>query len=90
VWLQLLLAANVVPSSLIFHPDDGSDTFLRNVGSYKSHTVSHPRRRYSSIIRWFVPGSSDFNANFSFKRNNAVLRNCHAHSTFSEWMNDFD
>jgi hypothetical protein len=27
-----------------FHPDDGGDTFLRNVGSYNSHTKSHPRR----------------------------------------------
>jgi hypothetical protein len=26
-------------------PDDGGNTFLRNIGSYKSHTVSHPRRR---------------------------------------------
>jgi hypothetical protein len=30
------------------HPDDGGDMFLRNVGSYKSHTASHSRRRYSS------------------------------------------
>jgi hypothetical protein len=29
-------------------PDDGGDIFLRNVGSYKSHTPSHPRRRYST------------------------------------------
>jgi hypothetical protein len=27
---------------------DGSDRFLRNIGSCKSHTVSHPRRRRSS------------------------------------------
>jgi hypothetical protein len=26
------------------HPEDGGDTILRNVGSYKSHTVSSPRR----------------------------------------------
>jgi hypothetical protein len=25
-----------------FHPDDGGDTFLGNVRSYKSHTASHP------------------------------------------------
>jgi hypothetical protein len=25
--------------SNIIHPDDGDDTFLRNVGSYKSHTT---------------------------------------------------
>jgi hypothetical protein len=26
------------------HPEDGDDTILRNVGSYKSHTASSPRR----------------------------------------------
>jgi hypothetical protein len=31
-----------------FHLDDGGDTFLRNVCSYKSRTASHPRRRHSS------------------------------------------
>jgi hypothetical protein len=29
---------------------DGDDTFLRNVGSNQSHTVLHPRRRYSSLM----------------------------------------
>jgi hypothetical protein len=36
--LQLLVTAKV-PSSPIRHPDDGSDMFLRNIGSYKSHTA---------------------------------------------------
>jgi hypothetical protein len=31
--------ANVVPSSLIIHPDNGGNTFLRNVGSFKSYTL---------------------------------------------------
>jgi hypothetical protein len=36
---RLLDAACVVPSSPIFgHPDEGGARFLRNVGSYKSHT----------------------------------------------------
>jgi hypothetical protein len=26
------------------HPDDRGSKFLRNVGSYKSHTAYHPRR----------------------------------------------
>jgi hypothetical protein len=30
------------------HPDDGGVNFLRNVGSYKSRTAKHPRRRNSS------------------------------------------
>jgi hypothetical protein len=28
----------------LVHPEDGGDTILRNVGSYKSHTASSPRR----------------------------------------------
>jgi hypothetical protein len=28
----------------LVHPEDGGDTIIRNVGSYKSHTVSSPRR----------------------------------------------
>jgi hypothetical protein len=40
--------ANIVPSSRDCHPDDGGDTFLRNVGSYKSHKASHPRSWHSS------------------------------------------
>jgi hypothetical protein len=30
---------NVIPSSLFLITDYGGDTFLRNVGSYKSHTA---------------------------------------------------
>jgi hypothetical protein len=40
-----------VTPSYIFdscHPDDGGDTILRNVGSYKSHTAHHPRGRVSA------------------------------------------
>jgi hypothetical protein len=42
------------------HPDDREDTFLRNVGSYKSHTVSLPKRWHSSIflfLCFFTAGS---------------------------------
>jgi hypothetical protein len=28
----------------LVHPEDGGDTILQNVGSYKCHTVSSPRR----------------------------------------------
>jgi hypothetical protein len=48
--LRLLGIANVVPSSpILVNPDDGGDTFLRNVASDKIHTVSHPRRWHSSF-----------------------------------------
>jgi hypothetical protein len=31
-----------------FYPEDGGDTFLRNIGSHKNYTVPHPRKRHSS------------------------------------------
>jgi hypothetical protein len=31
-----------------FYPEDGGDTFLRNVGSHKNYTAPHPRKRHSS------------------------------------------
>jgi hypothetical protein len=45
---QLLVTASVVPSSLILVTLMKDAKFLRNVGSYKSHTAWHPRRRHSS------------------------------------------
>jgi hypothetical protein len=34
-----------------FYPQDGDDTFLRNVGLiHKIYTAPHPRRRHSSYI----------------------------------------
>jgi hypothetical protein len=45
-----LKSSNVVPSSpILVTLIDGGDTFLRNVGSYKSYTTSHPIRRHSSF-----------------------------------------
>jgi hypothetical protein len=37
---------------LIFYPEDGSDTFLRNVGSHTDYTALFPR-----IWQHFCPGS---------------------------------
>jgi hypothetical protein len=34
-----------------FYPEDGDDTFLRNVGSHKIYMAPHPRRRHSS---WYM------------------------------------
>jgi hypothetical protein len=31
-----------------FYPEDGGDTFLRNVGSHKIYMAPRPRRRHSS------------------------------------------
>jgi hypothetical protein len=36
-----------------FYPEDEGDTFLRNVGSHKYYTVTHPRRRLSSNVCLF-------------------------------------
>jgi hypothetical protein len=35
-------------ASGFFYPEDGGDTFLRNVGSHKFYTAPHPRKRHSS------------------------------------------
>jgi hypothetical protein len=40
--------ANVFLHSRIFLPEDAGDTFLRYVGSYVTHTASHPRNRHCS------------------------------------------
>jgi hypothetical protein len=36
--------ANAFSFRLLFHPEDGGDTFFRNVGSYKNRTETHPIR----------------------------------------------
>jgi hypothetical protein len=38
------------PARGFFYPEDGSDTFLRNVGSHKIYTAPHPRIRYFSYL----------------------------------------
>jgi hypothetical protein len=34
-----------------YYPEDGDDTFLRNVGSHKIYTAPHPGRWHSSEIK---------------------------------------
>jgi hypothetical protein len=34
----------------VFYLEDGGNTFLRNVGSYKMYKAPHPRRRHGSIL----------------------------------------
>jgi hypothetical protein len=44
------------------HPNEGGTKFLRNVGSYKSHTAENPRRHHSSVYLFdFVCVSCKFN-----------------------------
>jgi hypothetical protein len=46
--LRLPLACSLL-RWLFYNPEDGGDTFLRNVGYHSTHyTASYPRRRYSS------------------------------------------
>jgi hypothetical protein len=46
-WLQPFAHADSSLADFLYH-EDGGDTFLRNVGSYKNYTAPHPRKRYSS------------------------------------------
>jgi hypothetical protein len=41
-------------SHLFFHTDDRGNSFLRNVGSHRSHTASHVRREHSSCDSMFL------------------------------------
>jgi hypothetical protein len=63
-WISELVTTWAVTSGLLrlvviarpfCHHDDRDDAFLRNVGSYKSHTSSHPR----------IPHSSDYAYNLA-------------------------
>jgi hypothetical protein len=57
--LRLLVPANDVATSWTRHPDDESETFLRNVDSYKRRVASHPRRRHCSSALP-ITGPDDF------------------------------
>jgi hypothetical protein len=54
-----------------FHYNDGSNTFLRNVSSYKSHTASHSKIRRSM--------------NFRLPINNSWLISCFISDVWSYW-----
>jgi hypothetical protein len=38
----------------MMHPENGGDTFLRNVSSHKIYTAPHSRRRHSSNVSFFT------------------------------------
>jgi hypothetical protein len=40
----------LVPRSRIFYPEDGGDTFLRNVGSLENYTAPHPKKPAFFIV----------------------------------------
>jgi hypothetical protein len=50
--LQFLVPANIVPTSLILFALMMEATFIRNIGSYKSHAASHHRRHNSSAWKY--------------------------------------
>jgi hypothetical protein len=41
-----------------YHPDEGGAKFLRNVGSYKSHTALYPSRSHSEELHNLYSSSS--------------------------------
>jgi hypothetical protein len=43
-----------------FYPEDGGDTFLRNVCSHKIYTAPHLRRRHSSCLHLFCKGGAAY------------------------------
>jgi hypothetical protein len=56
-------------AQLFYDPEDGGDTFLRNVGYHSTqYTASYPRRRYSSIGNKFATAPKRMKRNISKKR----------------------
>jgi hypothetical protein len=45
----MLRRVALVRTDVSCHADGGGARFLRNVGSYNSHTAYHPRRHHSSV-----------------------------------------
>jgi hypothetical protein len=59
--LSLQLSAHSDSSLMDFlYPEDGGDTFLRNVGSHKKYTASHPRKWHILHVFHFICGLSQF------------------------------
>jgi hypothetical protein len=44
-----------------FYPEDGGDTFIRNIGSHKNYTAPHPRKRRSSRVKFVQLVKAGFN-----------------------------
>jgi hypothetical protein len=52
-------------AELFYDPEDGGDTFLRNVGYHSTHyTASFPRRRYSSMVIYLYFNSLSLLCNY--------------------------
>jgi hypothetical protein len=58
------------------HPDEGGAKFLRNVGSYKSHTALHPRRHHSSVFQMFKQKGNIPNISYSHALSNSQCLCC--------------
>jgi hypothetical protein len=82
VVLKIIFFWDMTPCSarcfaeLFYHPEDGGDTFLRNVGYHSTHyTASYPRRRYSSCLLLNLSRSSHSVSVRHFARSLATLFN---------------
>jgi hypothetical protein len=81
--LRLLVTANVYPQFVDCQPDDGGDTFYRNVCSYKRHTASHPRRRHFSVCLYLWLIWTELLSNPSSKLSRSIFCYCQANGRYS-------
>jgi hypothetical protein len=56
-------------------PNNGGDIFLRNVGSYESHTASHPRKMHSSGLNRFKSRETRINHHIVYREFKGVAYN---------------
>jgi predicted RNA binding protein YcfA (HicA-like mRNA interferase family) len=70
MWRRVVLVWTDVSEkciAVIFYPEDGGDTFLRNVGSHKNYPAPHPRRRL--LHRHRRENLNSYNLKSFFKKN---------------------
>jgi hypothetical protein len=76
-WKQVASLHTGFLLGLVFHPEDGGDMFLRNVGWFLTgNTALYPRRYYSSwpntyLCNDYQPGYTE---RFCFRAGNLILR----------------
>jgi hypothetical protein len=57
-----------------FYPEDGGDTFLRNVGSHKIYMAPHRRRWHTSEIVMFSESCSEFSIQLRRRTSAGILK----------------
>jgi hypothetical protein len=78
-WYVAATCSRWFPARGFFYPENGGDTFLRNVGSHKIYKAPRPRRRHSSLRK------PVWKTRFDRTRRQDISRQCNVQET-GEWI----